>query len=141
MRGVFLCIKHAWPHLVARKGVAIATSSVAGLIGSPGLSAYVASKHAVLGLVKTAALEGGPLGVRVVGISPGPIENRMMRSIEDQAAPGHGDAVKQGFEGLVAMRRYGTNEEIAALATFLASSDAAYCTGSTYLADGGFVAG
>lgn len=140
VRGAFLCLKHAWPHLVKDKGVALVTSSVAGLVGSPGLGAYVASKHAVLGLVKTAALEGGPLGVRVVGISPGPVENRMMRSIEDQSSPGHGADVKQAFESMVPLRRYGKNEEIAALATFLASDEAAYCTGATYLADGGWVA-
>jgi NAD(P)-dependent dehydrogenase (short-subunit alcohol dehydrogenase family) len=141
VRGAFLCLKHAWPHLAASKGAAIVTSSVAGLVGSAGLSAYVASKHAVLGLVKTAAIEGGPLGIRVVAISPGPIENRMMRSIEDQAAPGHGGDVKKGFESMVPMRRYGANEEIAALAAFLASDDASYCSGSTFVADGGFVAG
>ena len=142
VRGPFLAIQRTAPHLEARGGGSIiVTSSVAGYIGSPGLSAYVASKHAVMGLVKTAAIELAPAGVRVNSVHPGPIENRMMRSIEEQAAPGHGETVKQGFLALVPMKRYGTNEEIANLALFLASDDSSYCTGAAFLADGGIVAG
>lgn len=141
VRGPFLAIQAAIPHLAAKKkGSIILTSSVAGLVGSAGLSAYVASKHAVIGLARTAACELGPLGIRVNTINPGPIDNRMMRSIEDQAAPGHGDAVKQGFASRVPLGRYGTNEEIAAIAVFLASDQSSYCSGSAFVADGGFVA-
>jgi NAD(P)-dependent dehydrogenase (short-subunit alcohol dehydrogenase family) len=64
----------------------------------------------------------------------------MMRSIEEQAAPGAPDQVKQGFEAKVALGRYGTNEEIARLALFLASEDSSYCTGGVFVADGGFTA-
>lgn len=139
--GVFLAIKHGAPLLLAAGGGAIvATSSVAGFIGSPGMGPYIASKHAVLGLVKTAAAELGPQRIRVNAVCPGPIENRMMRSIEEQAAPGAGAAVKAGFEKLVPLGRYGTNEEIAAAIAFLASPDASYCNGAALLADGGFVA-
>lgn len=141
VRGAFSCIKYAAPPMIAQgRGAIVVTSSVAGLVGSPGLSAYVASKHAVMGLVKSAAIELAPRGVRVVAINPGPIENRMMRSIEDQAAPGAGDQVKRGFEAQVPLHRYGKNEEIAALAAFLVSDDAAYCTGAAFVADGGFTA-
>jgi NAD(P)-dependent dehydrogenase (short-subunit alcohol dehydrogenase family) len=141
VRGPFLGIQAVVPHMVARGGGSIViTSSVAGLIGSPGLSAYVASKHATLGLVKTAACELAPQGIRVNAVNPGPIENRMMRSIEEQAAPGHGSDVKAGFLGQVPMGRYGSNEEIAAVALFLASSASSYCTGAAFVADGGFVA-
>jgi len=141
VRGVFLCMKYAAPHMIAQgRGVIVVTSSIAGLIGSPGLSAYVSSKHAVMGLVKTAAIELAPRGVRVVAINPGPIENRMMRSIEEQAAPGAGAQVKHGFEAQVPFHRYGRNEEIAALAAFLVSDDASYCTGAAFVADGGFTA-
>jgi NAD(P)-dependent dehydrogenase (short-subunit alcohol dehydrogenase family) len=66
--------------------------------------------------------------------------NRMMRSIEQQADPAHPDVVRQGFEGQIALGRYGTSDEIARLALFLASNDASYCTGSLFLADGGFTA-
>lgn len=141
VRGPFLAMQAAIPHLVARKGGSIiVTSSVAGLVGSPGLSAYVTSKHAMMGLVRTAACELGPLGIRVNTVNPGPIENRMMRSIEDQAAPGHGSDVKQGFVGRIPLGRYGKNEEIASVVTFLASDASSYCTGSAFVADGGFVA-
>jgi len=141
VRSVVLGLKYAVPAMRARGGGSfIATSSVAGLIGSPGIGPYVATKHAVLGLVKTAAIELGPLGVRVNAISPGPIENRMMRSIEEQAAPGHASDVKANFNNLIPLGRYGANEEIAAAAAFLASHDAAYCNGTTIVCDGGFVA-
>ena len=141
VRGPFLGIQAVVPHMAARGGGSIViTSSVAGVIGSPGLSAYVSSKHATIGLAKTAACELAPLGIRVNTVNPGPIENRMMRSIEEQAAPGHGDDVKKGFLGMVPLGRYGTNEEIAALALFLASGASSYCTGGVFVADGGFVA-
>jgi NAD(P)-dependent dehydrogenase (short-subunit alcohol dehydrogenase family) len=141
VRGVLLAIQAAAPSMIARGGGSIVvTSSIAGLVGSPGLSAYVTSKHAVLGLVKTAASELAAQGIRVNAVCPGPIENRMMRSIEEQAAPGHADAAKRGFLGLVPMGRYGTNEEIAQLALFLACADSSYCTGAVFAADGGFVA-
>lgn len=139
VRSVWLAIRYGMPHLVASRGNLVATASVAGLVGSAGLGPYVASKHAVLGLVKTAAVEYGPQGVRVNAVCPGPIENRMMRSIEEQAAPGHADAVKDGFTKTVPLGRYGSNEEIAAAIAFLASPDAAYCTGTALVADGGLV--
>jgi NAD(P)-dependent dehydrogenase (short-subunit alcohol dehydrogenase family) len=141
VRSVWLGIKHAVPHLAQTRGNLVATSSVAGVIGSAGLGPYVASKHAVLGLVKTAAVEYGAKGVRINAVCPGPIENRMMRSIEEQASPGASQAVHDGFTHLVPLGRYGTNEEIAAAIAFLASDDASYCTGTALVVDGGFVAG
>jgi NAD(P)-dependent dehydrogenase (short-subunit alcohol dehydrogenase family) len=139
--GVFLGIKYAAPAMAKRGGGSIViTSSIAGLVGSRGLGAYVSSKHAVIGLARTAALELAPQHIRVNTIHPGPIDNRMMRSIEDQASPGHADDVKHGFEAQVALGRYGTNEEIANLALFLASKESSYCTGSQFVADGGFTA-
>jgi NAD(P)-dependent dehydrogenase (short-subunit alcohol dehydrogenase family) len=142
VRGVFLALKHAAPRLAERGGGSVVvTSSVAGLVGSPGLGAYVASKHAVIGLVRTAALELAAQRIRVNAVNPGPIENRMMRSIEEQAAPGAGASVKERFTAMVPLNRYGTNEEIAALALFLASDESSYCTGNVFVADGGLVAG
>ena len=120
--GVFHCIQRAAPLLAESGGGSIViTSSVAGVIGSAGLGPYVASKH-------------------VNTVNPGPVENRMMRSIEEQAAPGHGDVVKAGFLKQVPLGRYATNEEISRMVLFLASDDSSYCTGSVYMADGGFVA-
>lgn len=139
VRGVFLAIRAAAPHIAARGGGSIVcTSSIAGLVGSSGLGPYVASKHAVLGLMRTAAIELAAKKIRVNSLHPGPIENRMMRSIEEQASPGHGGAVKKGFEDVVPLGRYGTNEEMARAALFLASDDSSYCTGTVLVADGGF---
>jgi NAD(P)-dependent dehydrogenase (short-subunit alcohol dehydrogenase family) len=141
VRGPFLGIQAVAPIMSRRGGGSIiVTSSVAGLVGSRGLSANVASKHAEVGFVKTAACELAPAGIRVNALNPGPIENRMMRSIEEQASPGHGEQVKKGFLGMVPMSRYGTNEEMAQLALFLAGADSSYCTGAVFVADGGFVA-
>jgi NAD(P)-dependent dehydrogenase (short-subunit alcohol dehydrogenase family) len=139
--GVFHCIQRAAPLLAESGGGSIViTSSVAGVIGSAGLGPYVASKHAVIGLMRTAAIELAPAHIRVNTVNPGPVENRMMRSIEEQAAPGHGDVVKAGFLKQVPLGRYATNEEISRMVLFLASDDSSYCTGSVYMADGGFVA-
>ncbi len=141
VRGPFLALQNVVPFMIERGGGSIVmTSSIAGLIGSPGLGAYVASKHAVIGLMKAAAVELGQLGIRVNTVNPGPIDNRMMRSIEEQAAPSAAEKVKASFTAQIPMGRYGTNEEIAKLVLFLASADASYCTGGVYLADGGFVA-
>lgn len=138
--GVFSAIRHAAPHM-RRGGSIIVTASIASFIGSPGLAPYCASKHAVLGLVRTAAQELGPLGIRVNAIHPGPVDNRMIRSIEEQAAPGNPDVVRQGFVAKVPLGRYATNEEIAALAAFLAGDDSTYCNGGSFVADGGFITG
>jgi NAD(P)-dependent dehydrogenase (short-subunit alcohol dehydrogenase family) len=140
VRGVWLALRYAMPHIAARGGGSIMiTSSVAGLIGFPGLAPYVASKHAVLGLMRTAALEGAAAGIRVNSIHPGPIANRMMDSLEHQLSPDTPAQAKAGMVQLVPLGRYGTNEEIAKLALFLASDDSSYCTGSAFVADGGFV--
>lgn len=141
VRGAFLSIKHSAPLIAASGGGAIiVTSSIAGLIGAAGLSAYVASKHAVMGLVKTAAIELAPLGIRVLSLNPGPVNNRMMQSIESQAAPGAAEAVHQAFEDKVPLHRYAENEEIASLAAFLASDEASYVTGAPFVIDGGYTA-
>ena len=139
--GVWLAMKYGVAAMKKGKGGSIiGISSVAGVIGFPGLTPYVASKHAVYGLVKTAALELGEAGIRVNAIGPGPIDNRMMQSLVEQMMPGDPSGLRTGIEGMVAMKRYGTSEEIANLALFLASDEASYCTGGMYLADGGFTA-
>lgn len=142
VKGVWLGLKHGFAALErAGGGSVIVTSSVAGLSGTPNVSAYVASKHAVVGLMRVAALEGAPLGIRVNSIHPGPIDNRMMRSIEEGFAPGEAAGAKAGFEASVPLGRYGTNEEVAQVALFLASDEASYVTGAIYTVDGGMTAG
>ncbi len=141
VKAAFLGIREVAPLMQKRHGGSIVvTASIAGLVGSPGMVAYITSKHALLGLVKVAALELGPLGIRVNAIAPGPVDNRMMRSLEEQSAPGHAEVVKAGFTAQVPMGRYATNDEIAELALFLASARSSYSTGAVFLADGGFVA-
>lgn len=140
LRGVFLALRAAAPHLAKRGGGSIVvTSSVAGLVGAKGLAPYVASKHAVIGLVKSAAAELAPLKIRVNTLNPGPIDNDMMRAIHEKASPEHPEEVRRGFESLVPLGRYGTNEEMAKIALFLASDDASYCTGASFVGDGGYV--
>ena len=141
VRGVFLGIREATPHLQRRGGGTIVVNAgISGLVGNAGRSAYAASKHAALGLVKVAALELAPLKIRVNAMAPGPVENRMMRSVESQRGARHSEVVKASLCSQLPMGRYGHNEEIAELALFLASSRSSYSTGGTFVADGGFTA-
>jgi NAD(P)-dependent dehydrogenase (short-subunit alcohol dehydrogenase family) len=142
VRGVWLGIKHVTPVMAESGGGSIViTSSIAGVIGVAGLSPYIASKHAVIGIAKSAALELAPMGIRVNTVNPGQVETRMMRSIEEGAAPGNAAAVKEGFEQQIPLGRYATPEEIARLMLFLASDESSYTTGSVHIADGGFTVG
>ena len=141
VRGVFLGLKHALP-LMQRQGSGsiIITSSVAGFKGSKHLAPYSASKHAVVGLMRSAVLETGASGVRINTIHPSPIDTRMMRAIEQGRAPGAEAAVKQAITTRIPIGRYGTADEVAATALFLASDDSRYCTGGRYSVDGGMTA-
>lgn len=139
--GVWLSMKYCVAPMTARGGGSmIALSSIAGVIGSPGLAPYVASKHAVFGLVKSVALELGPSKIRVNAIGPGPIDNRMIRSIETQLSAEDPDAVRDFLMTKIALQRYGTSEEVAQLALFLASDESSYCSGGIHMIDGGFTA-
>lgn len=141
IRGAWLGLRYVIPEMQKRKGGSIViTSSIGGLIGYPGLSAYVTSKHAAVGMMRSAALECAPLGIRVNTVNPAPIETRMMRSLEQQAAPDAPDQARQAFADLVPAGRYGTPEEVAQLMLFLASDESRYCTGGVYTVDGGFTA-
>ncbi|MEP6786991.1 MAG: SDR family NAD(P)-dependent oxidoreductase [Acidobacteriota bacterium] len=139
--GVWLSMKYCVEPMKKRgRGSIIALSSISGVIGVPAGSPYFASKHAVCGLVKCAALELGPFDIRVNAIGPGPIDNRMIRAIETQLSPDDPDAMRAGLTQQIAMKRYGTNEEVANLALFLASEESSYCTGSIHMIDGGYTA-
>jgi NAD(P)-dependent dehydrogenase (short-subunit alcohol dehydrogenase family) len=139
--GVWLAMKHCVAPMKARGGGAmLATASISGVVGAAGGAPYIASKHAVCGLVKSAALELGSANIRVNAIAPGPIDNRMIHDIVAQVAPDNPDALHADMKSRIAMRRYGTNEEVAKLALFLVSDDASYCTGSIHMIDGGITA-
>ena len=141
LRGVWLGMRAVTDALRARGGgVIINTASIAGLSGTPGLIAYGASKHAVVGMTKTAAAELAPAGIRVNAVCPAPIETRMMRSIESGMNPDDPEAVKKLVTESLPLGRYGEPEEVAALVAFLASDDASYITGGIYPIDGGRMA-
>jgi NAD(P)-dependent dehydrogenase (short-subunit alcohol dehydrogenase family) len=137
--GVFLGLKHVIPAMHATGGGSIVnSSSVAGLTGSPGICAYNASKHAVIGLTRSAAAEWAGKGIRINSINPGPIASRMMRSLEEGMAPGKADDMRSRFSAMIPAGRYGSPEEVAALVAFLASEDARYIHGAVFTIDGGF---
>lgn len=138
VRGVWLGLKYVIPQMEKQAGGSIiVTSSVAGVGGFPALSAYVASKHAVVGLMRTAALECAPQGIRVNSVNPAAVESRMMRSLEDQMAPGAGDQVKAALTEMIPLKRYAEPEDCANIITFLASDESKFCTGGVYMVDGG----
>ena len=138
VRGVFLGLKYSIPALKrAGGGSIVITSSLGGLRGMPKISAYIASKHAVVGLMKSAALELAPLGIRVNTINPAPIATRMIESLEEDFSTGSKSNIKQRMEKSVPLKRYGAPEEVAQLAVFLCSEDASYITGNSYPIDGG----
>ena len=138
VKGVYYGLKYVLPIMYEQKeGSVINVASVAGFIGSPGLAPYIASKHAVLGINKTAALEAAASGVRVNAVCPGPVDNNMMRNIEKKAAPDAPESVKEGFTQMLPLGRYATNEEVADLIIFFASEKAKYITGTAQRIDGG----
>ncbi len=136
VRGVWMGNKYVLPYM-NEGGSIIMSSSVAGLLGYANLGAYVTSKHAVVGIMRTTAVEAAPLKIRVNTIHPSPVNNRMMRSIEDGASAGHGDDVKKAFEATIPLGRYAEPLEIAKLVLFLAGDDSQFITGTTQVIDGG----
>ena len=148
VRGVWLGIKYVVPVMSRQGGGSIViSSSTSGVTGTPGMSAYSTSKHAVIGLARTAAIEGAPVGVRVNTVNPAPIETRMMRSIEEMRVASLGDSpvtaaqVKRSNAVRIPLGRYGYPEEVAQVMLFLASDESSFCTGGVYMVDGGASAG
>jgi NAD(P)-dependent dehydrogenase (short-subunit alcohol dehydrogenase family) len=141
LKGVFLGIKYVVPVMLERGGGAIVnTASVAGLSGTPSIFAYGASKHAVVGMTKSAALEFGPRGIRTNAICPSPIETRMMRALERGINPDEPESVHQQMAAGNPMGRYGEPAEVAAFVAFLCSQEASYLNGGIFPIDGGRMA-
>ena len=141
VRGVWLGMQNVIPEMAKGGGGSIIiTSSLGGLRGQARIAPYIASKHAVVGIMRSAALECAKLRIRVNTINPGPIATRMIEALEEGYAPGAPDLFKEKMTAIVPMRRYGRPEEIAQLALFLASDESSYCTGTTFPIDGGISA-
>ena len=138
LRGVFLGLKYVLPVMLAQgSGAVVNTASIAGLVGGPGMAAYVASKHAVLGITKSASADVARAGIRVNAVCPGPVETRMMRSLEALRNPADPEAVQDANRATIPSGRYATPEEVANLVIYLCSDLAGSITGSHMVIDGG----
>ena len=135
LKGVWLCLKHQIPIMKNVPGASIVNcSSVAGLKGFEQSSAYVASKHGVIGLTKTAAIETAKFGIRVNAICPGVINTPMIERVTLK-----NEDAKKNYENLSLLKRFGHTEEIAETILFLMSTKASYITGTAINVDGGLM--
>jgi len=136
LKGVWLCLKHELPQMIAQGGGAIVnTASVAGLVGSAGMAAYGASKHGVVGLSKTAAVEYARAGIRVNAVCPGFIHTPMVDRFT-----GNQPAANERLARNAPLKRLGTPEEVAEAVVWLCSDAAAFITGHALAIDGGLIA-
>lgn len=136
LRGIWWCMKYEIPEIIKSGGGDIVnSSSIAGMVAFPGLPAYVASKHGVIGLTKNAALEFADKNVRVNAVCPGVVHTPMI----DRLTQGDDQAERAMMEG-APMGRMGTAEEVAQVALWLCSSGSSFVTGHALVVDGGWVA-
>jgi NAD(P)-dependent dehydrogenase (short-subunit alcohol dehydrogenase family) len=142
-RGVFMGLRAVLKVMKPQNhGVIVNTASMAAIKGAATFSPYIASKHAVLGLTKSAALEGAPHNIRVNCVAPGHFDTRMGRDLTKQIDPDDPDGVFDEVSASVPLyKRYGTATEVANLVTFLLSDEAEYISGSLHLIDGALNAG
>ncbi len=136
--GVWLGLKYVMREMQTTGGGSIIiTSSVAGQGGTPNVSAYVTSKHAIVGMMKTAALEGAADNIRVNTVHPSPVTGRMMDSLESGFG---GEGAEDQFKQQIPLQRYATEGDVANLVLFLAQEDSSFLTGGQYSVDGGMSA-
>ena len=142
-RGVFMGLRAVLKVMKPqRSGVIVNTASMAAIKGAATFSPYIASKHAVLGLTKSAALEGAPYGIRVNCVAPGHIDTRMARDLTAQIDPSDPEGVFANVSASVPLyQRYGTATEVANVVAWLLSSESEYVSGALHLIDGALNAG
>jgi NAD(P)-dependent dehydrogenase (short-subunit alcohol dehydrogenase family) len=140
VKGIWLGLKTCLPRMKEKRGGAIiAIASVSGRMGMPLLAPYCASKHAVIGLIRSTAREVAADGIRVNAIAPGPIQSEMMERVDERllcSDPNRFGGRKDARQS-VPLGRYVTPEEVAALALFLCSELSSGCTGGVFAVDGG----
>ncbi len=138
VKGPFLGLQAAIPAISKRGGGSIIiTSSIAGVGGAVNVAPYVTSKHAVIGMMRSAARECAAMNIRVNTVNPSPAETEMIRRLEEGYAPGQAETVKEQMRANIPLGRYATPEDIAKIMVFLSSDDADFITGSVYMIDGG----
>lgn len=133
LHGVFYCLKYQTAAMLKSGGAIVNMSSILGTVGSQGASAYTASKHALLGLTRAAALDHAAQGIRINAVGPAYIRTPLLESALDEEG-------LQGASALHPLGRLGTPEEVSALTCFLLSDAASFITGSYHLVDGGYTA-
>lgn len=137
VKGVWLGLKHVMRAMDHTGGSIVVMSSASGIRSTPNTSAYTASKHAAVGLMRAAAMEGAAKNIRVNSVNPSTIDTPMVRALAHGADADRNAAMARN----IPMGRLGTAEEIASLVLFLASDESSFCTGGVYMADGGVSAG
>jgi len=136
LKGVWLCMKQEIPHMLKQgKGAIVNIASIAGLVGFTGLPAYVVSKHGIVGLTKTAALEYAKQGIRINAVCPGVIRTAMVDRVT-----GKDKAAEKQFEAMEPVGRMGEPEEVAESIVWLCSDAASFITGHALAVDGGWTA-
>jgi NAD(P)-dependent dehydrogenase (short-subunit alcohol dehydrogenase family) len=133
LRGVFLCLKYEIQQMLAQgSGVIVNNSSILGLVGFPGSSPYVTSKHGIIGLTRTAALDYASKNIRINAVSPGFIQTEIVDRLIQAGL------TQEKIESITPMGRIGRPEEVASAIVFLCSDAASYITGQSLVIDGGY---
>ena len=136
IRGTFLACKYGLPQM-NDGGSIIITSSIMGVTADPGVCAYVTSKHALIGLMRTVAKEAAPRKIRVNVVAPGPIDNSFQSKIEERLTEIVGEDGTEFLNRVIPLGRHGRAEEVARMVLFLASDQSSFSTGSVFMSDGG----
>jgi NAD(P)-dependent dehydrogenase (short-subunit alcohol dehydrogenase family) len=136
VRGAFLACKHGLPAM--RDGASLVIcSSVAGMRGDPGVSAYITAKHAQVGLMRSVSKEAAARRIRVNTVHPGPVDNDFQKNLERRLSPVLGEDATAFFDHLIPLRRHARPDEVARAVLWLASDDSSFTTGTTLMVDGG----